>query len=56
MTVRAPGMSPESGVPFAAYIHPANPKSGPYEGPPRPRRVPRPLGTQCLRSFAPMMQ
>ena len=26
MTVRAPSMSPESGVPFAAYIHPANPK------------------------------
>src|ERR1700733_6898626 len=32
MTVRAPSMSPESGVPFAAYIHPANPKSGPYGG------------------------
>lgn len=32
MTVRAPGMNPESGVPFAAYIHPANPKSGPYGG------------------------
>ena len=32
MTVRAPSMSPELGVPFAAYIHPANPKSGPYGG------------------------
>jgi 5-methylcytosine-specific restriction protein B len=32
MTVRAPGMSQDTGVPFAAYIHPANPKSGPYGG------------------------
>jgi 5-methylcytosine-specific restriction enzyme B len=32
MTVRAPSMSPDTGVPFAAYIHPANPKSGPYGG------------------------
>jgi hypothetical protein len=32
MTVRAPDISLETGVPFAAYIHPANPKSGPYGG------------------------
>jgi 5-methylcytosine-specific restriction protein B len=32
MTLRAPEMSPESGVPFAAYIHPSNAKSGPYSG------------------------
>jgi 5-methylcytosine-specific restriction protein B len=25
-------MSPEFGVPFAAYIHPSNPQSGPYSG------------------------
>jgi len=25
-------MSPDSGVPFAAYIHPSNPPSGPYSG------------------------
>lgn len=31
-TVRAPVMGPESGVPFAAYIHPSNPTSGPYSG------------------------
>ena len=29
VTLRAPEMSPDSGVPFAAYIHPANPPSGP---------------------------
>jgi 5-methylcytosine-specific restriction protein B len=25
-------MSPDSGIPFAAYIHPSNPPSGPYSG------------------------
>lgn len=32
VTLRAPEMSPDSGVPFAAYIHPSNPVSGPYSG------------------------
>jgi 5-methylcytosine-specific restriction enzyme B len=32
VTLRAPEMSPETGVPFAAYIHPSNPSSGPYSG------------------------
>jgi len=32
VTLRAPEMSPESGVPFAAYIHPSNPPSGPHSG------------------------
>ena len=32
VTLRAPSISPESGVPFAAYIHPSNPKSGAYSG------------------------
>src|SRR5215469_1260740 len=32
MTLRAPEMSSESGVQFAAYFHPSNPKSGPYAG------------------------
>lgn len=32
LALRAPEMSSESGVPFAAYIHPSNPKSGPYSG------------------------
>jgi 5-methylcytosine-specific restriction protein B len=32
VTVRAPDISRDTGVPFAAYIHPANPKSGPYGG------------------------
>jgi 5-methylcytosine-specific restriction protein B len=32
LTVRAPEMSADSGVPFAAYIHPQNPPSGPYSG------------------------
>jgi 5-methylcytosine-specific restriction protein B len=31
-TLRAPEMSTDSGVPFAAYIHPSNPPSGPYSG------------------------
>ncbi|MBV8068781.1 MAG: AAA family ATPase [Acidobacteriaceae bacterium] len=32
LTLRAPAMSGDSGVPFAAYIHPQNPASGPYSG------------------------
>jgi len=32
VTLRAPEMSADSGVPFAAYIHPSNPPSGPYGG------------------------
>jgi 5-methylcytosine-specific restriction enzyme B len=32
LTVRAPGFKPDSGVPFAAYIHPSNASSGPYSG------------------------
>ena len=32
VTLRAPGMPTDSGVPFAAYIHPSNPPSGPYSG------------------------
>ncbi|HXN45341.1 MAG TPA: AAA family ATPase [Bryobacteraceae bacterium] len=32
VTLRAPEISPDSGVPFAAYIHPSNPPSGPYSG------------------------
>jgi len=32
VTVRAPEISADSGVPFAAYIHPANQTSGPYGG------------------------
>src|SRR5579871_3769656 len=32
VTLRAPEMNKESGVPFAAYIHPSNPSSGPYSG------------------------
>ncbi len=31
-TVRAPGITPDSGVPFAALIDPSNPTSGPYSG------------------------
>ncbi|MGH9628957.1 MAG: McrB family protein, partial [Bryobacteraceae bacterium] len=30
--LRAPEMSSDSGVPFAAYIHPSNPPSGAYSG------------------------
>jgi len=30
--LRAPEMAGDSGVPFAAYIHPSNPNSGPYSG------------------------
>ena len=32
VTVRAPEMKTDSGVPFAAYIHPSNPPSGAYSG------------------------
>jgi 5-methylcytosine-specific restriction protein B len=32
VTLRAPEMSTDSGVPFAAYIHPSNPTSGQYSG------------------------
>jgi 5-methylcytosine-specific restriction protein B len=32
VTLRAPEMRADSGVPFAAYIHPSNPSSGPYSG------------------------
>ncbi len=32
VTRRAPEISADSGVPFAAYIHPSNPSSGPYSG------------------------
>jgi 5-methylcytosine-specific restriction protein B len=32
VTLRAPEMSADSGVPFTAYIHPSNPPSGPYTG------------------------
>src|SRR5579863_8516520 len=32
VTLRAPEMSSDSGVPFAAYIHPSNPPSGAYSG------------------------
>ncbi len=32
VTLRAPGISTDSGVPFAAYIHPSNPSQGAYSG------------------------
>ncbi len=32
VTLRAPEPKTDSGVPFAAYIHPSNPSSGPYGG------------------------
>jgi 5-methylcytosine-specific restriction protein B len=32
VTLRAPAMTTETGIPFAAYIHPSNPRSGPYSG------------------------
>jgi 5-methylcytosine-specific restriction enzyme B len=49
-------MSPDSGVPFAAYIHPSNPASGPYSGlsfvifpvPEEPCLVGLGIGTQGL--------
>src|SRR5436305_1987575 len=56
VTLRAPGMSADSGVPFAAYIHPSNPPSGPYSGlsfvifpvPDAPALVGLVVGTQGL--------
>ncbi len=49
-------MNPESGVPFAAYIHPSNPPSGPYSGlsfaifpvPDKPALIGLIVGTQGL--------
>lgn len=32
VALRAPEFSGDTGVPFAAYIHPSNPTSGPYSG------------------------
>ncbi|HTM12759.1 MAG TPA: AAA family ATPase [Bryobacteraceae bacterium] len=32
VTLRAPEMNADTGVPFAAYIHPSNPSSGAYSG------------------------
>jgi 5-methylcytosine-specific restriction enzyme B len=32
VALRAPELSGDAGVPFAAYIHPSNPNSGPYGG------------------------
>jgi 5-methylcytosine-specific restriction enzyme B len=32
VTLRAPTFKGETGVPFAAYIHPSNPSSGAYGG------------------------
>jgi 5-methylcytosine-specific restriction enzyme B len=56
VTLRAPEMSPDSGVPFAAYIHPSNPTSGAYTGlsfvlfpvPEHPCLVGMVVGTQGL--------
>jgi 5-methylcytosine-specific restriction protein B len=56
LTLRAPEMSNDTGVPFAAYIHPSNPKSGPYSGlsfvifpvPEHPCLVGMGVGTQGL--------
>ncbi len=56
LTVRAPEMSADSGVPFVAYIHPQNPPSGPYSGlsfvmfpvPDRPCLIGMVVGTQGL--------
>jgi 5-methylcytosine-specific restriction enzyme B len=56
VTLRAPEMSADSGVPFAAYIHPSNPPSGPYSGlsfvifpvPDRPCLIGLVVGTQGL--------
>jgi 5-methylcytosine-specific restriction enzyme B len=56
ITLRAPEMTPEFGVPFAAYIHPSNPPSGPYSGlsfvlfpvPDQPCLVGLVVGTQGL--------
>jgi 5-methylcytosine-specific restriction enzyme B len=56
VTLRAPEMAADSGVPFAAYIHPSNPPSGPYSGlsfvifpvPEQPCLVGLVVGTQGL--------
>ncbi len=32
LSLRAPEMNNDSGVPFASYIHPSNPNSGPFSG------------------------
>ena len=56
LTARAPEMSADSGVPFAAYIHPQNPPSGPYSGlsfvmfpvPDQPCLIGMVVGTQGL--------
>jgi len=56
VTLRAPEMSGDSGVPFAAYIHPQNATSGPYSGlsfvifpvPERPCLIGMVIGTQGL--------
>lgn len=56
VTLRAPEISADSGVPFAAYIHPSNPPSGPYMGlsfvifpvPDAPSLVGLVVGTQGL--------
>jgi len=54
--LRAPEMAADSGVPFAAYIHPSNPPSGPYSGlsfvmfpaPEQPCLIGMVVGTQGL--------
>jgi 5-methylcytosine-specific restriction protein B len=54
--LRAPEMNQDSGVPFAAYIHPSNPSSGPYSGlsfvvfpaPDQPALIGLVVGTQGL--------
>ncbi|HLJ25215.1 MAG TPA: AAA family ATPase [Candidatus Angelobacter sp.] len=56
VTLRAPSIDPETGVPFSAYIHPSNPQSGPYSGlsfvifpsPGEPSLVGLVVGTQGL--------
>lgn len=56
VTLRAPKISQDSGVPFAAYIHPQNPPSGAYSGlsfaifpvPDHPALVALVTGTQGL--------
>ncbi len=56
VALRAPEISSDTGVPFAAYIHPSNPTSGPYGGmsfvifpvPGEPCLVAMVVGTQGL--------
>lgn len=56
VTLRAPEISADSGIPFAAYIHPSNPPSGPYSGlsfvifpvPDQPCLIGMVVGTQGL--------